>query len=446
MDLKKQNLLIEYLISSVDTFQKCTTIVQPEYFDPEARDAVRFIQQYYNDYNATPTPDVIEAETGKKYILRDVKRDQVDWCSDQVEKFCRSQAVKQSIMTAAAIYEKAEATGDVSEIPTIEKLVRDAITVSLNRDLGTSFFDDVQETLKKLLVAEIYEPTGWKEFDDILGGGLARKQMLLLSANSGGGKSIVMANLALNYVQQGKNALYISLELSEEMIYQRYIAMVTGVGTRDWQHQVDDIAHKITCDGDKSGSLYIKRMAQGSTSNQIRAYLKEFELKNGFVPDVIAVDYIDLMGSNEKISADNIHEKDKRASEELREIMNDYNAVGMTASQQNRGAVTATELNHSHIAGGISKINTTDVYVSIIMTDQMRAKGEMALQFLKTRSSDGVGQTIYLDYNKVSLRITDPNGLNLPPKGTQGGNSTPSDSSDIDSNEGLLGLMSSINS
>jgi KaiC/GvpD/RAD55 family RecA-like ATPase len=268
--------------------------------------------------------------------------------------------------------------------------------------------------------------------------------MLLLSANSGGGKSIVMANLALNYVEQGKNALYISLELSEEMIYQRYIAMVTGVSTREWQHQVDATAHKITAVGETSGSLFIKRMPQGCTSNQIRAYLKEFELKNGYVPDVIAVDYIDLMGSNEKVSADNIHEKDKRASEELREIMNDYNAVGMTASQQNRGAVTATELNHSHIAGGISKINTTDVYISIIMTDQMRAKGEMALQFLKTRSSDGVGQTIYLEYNKVTLRITDPNVLKLSPKKPPAENKQ-HDQFDSINNSGLLGLMTTIN-
>ncbi len=439
MNLKKQNLLIEYMISSVDTFALCTTIVQPDYFDPEARDSVRFIQNYYNEYNALPTPEQISADTGQTFQLREVTKDKVKWCSNQIEAFCRDAALRQAIMSAAAIYE----SGDKEKFPSIQTLVRDAIMVSLHREMGTSLFDDVNKTLQHLMTEDEYEATGWKELDDILGGGLARRQILLLSANSGGGKSIVMANLALNYVEKGLNALYISLELSEEMIYQRYIAMVTGVGTREWQHQVDDIAHKITAVGEKSGSLFIKRMPQGCTSNQIRAYLKEFELKNGYLPDVIAVDYIDLMGSNEKVSADNIHEKDKRASEELREIMNDYNAIGITASQQNRGAVTATELNHSHIAGGISKINTTDVYISIIMSDQMRAKGEMALQFLKTRSSDGVGQTIYLDYNKVSLRITDPNGLKIPPKGPPSQN-IPEQGDSITHN-GLLGLMSSIN-
>jgi len=437
MNLKKQLLLVEYMISSPDTFATCTTIINSDYFDPEARDSVKFVQEYYNDYNSLPTPEQIAAETGQDFQLREVTKDKVEYCSREIEKFCRSMALKQSIMDAASIYE----SGEADKFPAIETLVRDALMVSLTKDLGTSFFDDVESTLEKLLSSELYEPTGWTEFDDVLGGGLARKQTLLLSANSGGGKSIVMANIALNYVERGKNALYISLELSEEMIYQRYIAMVAGVSTRDWQHQVDDTAHKIHAAGDNAGTLFIKRMAQGSTSNQLRAYLKEFELKNNFIPDVICMDYIDLMGSNDKISADNIHEKDKRASEEFREIANDYNAIGITASQQNRGAVTATELNHSHIAGGISKINTTDVYVSIIMSDQMRAKGEIALNFLKTRSSDGVGQTIHLDYNKVTLRITDPNGLSMP----KVRRTSPEEEPAIDNSNNLLGLMSSIN-
>ena len=437
MNLKKQLLLVEYMISSPDTFATCTTIIQSDYFDPEARDSVKFVQEYYNDYNSLPTPEQIAAETGQEFQLRDVTKDKVEYCSREIERFCRSQALRQSIMDAAEIYEG----GDAEKFPSIETLVRDALMVSLTKDLGTSFFDDVEATLEKLLTSEMYEPTGWTEFDDILGGGLARKQTLLLSANSGGGKSIVMANLALNYVERGKNALYISLELSEEMIYQRYIAMVANVSTREWQLDVDDTAHKIHAAGDKSGSLFIKRMAQGSNSNQVRAYLKEFELKNGFIPDVICMDYIDLMGSNDKISADNIHEKDKRASEEFREIQNDYNAIGITASQQNRGAVNATELNHSHIAGGISKINTTDVYVSIITNDVMRAKGEMSLQFLKTRSSDGVGQTVHLNYNKVTLRITDPSGLSLPKVKQKVTN----EETTIDSGNNLLGLMSSIN-
>lgn len=134
---------------------------------------------------------------------------------------------------------------------------------------------------------------------------------------------------------------------------------------------------------------------------------------------MLVVDYLDIMGTNSKISADNVFEKDKLASEELRNIGSEYNMFVVTASQQNRGAVGQTDLNHSHIAGGLSKINTTDVYVSIIMTDSMRNSGEIAMQFLKTRSSDGVGKTIYLAWNGKTLRVTDPD--NKGPGGPGGG-------------------------
>ena len=136
-------------------------------------------------------------------------------------------------------------------------------------------------------------------------------------------------------------------------------------------------------------------------------------------------------------------EKDKRASEQLRSIANDYNMWVVTASQQNRGAVGQTDLNHSHIAGGISKVNTTDVYVSIIMNEAMRQQGTIAMQFLKTRSSDGVGKTIYLKWHNTTLRITDPDD-----SGPSGGSFKPRPTDtknmfDEPSGNGLLDLMSS---
>jgi KaiC/GvpD/RAD55 family RecA-like ATPase len=267
-----------------------------------------------------------------------------------------------------------------------------------------------------LAISEQTEATGWDDFDDLLNGGLVRKQLLLLSANSGGGKSVAMANLGLNYVMRGFNVLYITLELSEGMVSLRIDNMVSGIGSAGWQYKIPEIATKVESANAKegAGNLTIKYMNAGATSNDIRSYLKEYELTKGFVPDVIIVDYLDLLGINEKVSADNVFEKDKIASEQLRNIGNDYNAIMITASQQNRGAVNQTDLNHSHIAGGISKINTTDVYVSIIMTDAMRVAGEIAMMFLKTRSSDGVGKTVYLKWCGASLRITNQNSKGQP--------------------------------
>lgn len=437
MDIKKQKLLTEYLISSADTFALCASIIQPEYFDPELRNTISFIKKYYDEYNSTPTESQIEGETGVELKIQEVTKDQVSYCSNEIESFCKRKAIEKAILSSPALIDK----GDYGKV---EEIIRDAITVSLNRDLGLLYSDDPEERLRRLANTEETTSTNWKEVDELLNGGIVRKQMLLFSANSGGGKSIAMANLGLNFAQQGLNVLYISLELSEEMVSLRYDSMVTGISAAGWQYKISEIATKVESAIQNMGEITIKYMNAGSNSNDIRAYLKEFELTYGYTPDAIIVDYLDLMGTNEFISADNVFEKDKAAAEQLRNIANDYNAFMITAAQQNRTAVGQTDLNHSHIAGGISKINTTDVYISIIMNDAMRANGEIAFMFLKTRSSDGVGKTIYLKWDGSSLRITDPDGgghttpLNLKsPKAKNGSE----DFLNQPSGKGLIDLM-----
>jgi hypothetical protein len=153
-------------------------------------------------------------------------------------------------------------------------------------------------------------------------------------------------------------------------------------------------------------------MPSATNANAIRAYLKEFELKNGFIPDMLIVDYLDKMSPNEKISADNISEKDKLSSEQLNDIGFDYNMFIATASQQNRSAIDAQELNQSHIAGGLTKVNAVDIYISIILTPSMKAGGEVGFSFLKTRSNDGVGKTVYLRWEGRTLRILNPKSDN----------------------------------
>jgi hypothetical protein len=112
------------------------------------------------------------------------------------------------------------------------------------------------------------------------------------------------------------------------------------------------------------------------------------------------------MGSNERVSADNVFEKDKRSAEQLRDIGNDFNMAIATASQQNRSAVDEVRINQSHVAGGISKINTSDTWISIIATDTMKAQGECRFQFIKTRTSDGVGSQVTLRW-LPNIRLVD---------------------------------------
>ena len=149
-------------------------------------------------------------------------------------------------------------------------------------------------------------------------------------------------------------------------------------------------------------------MSSGKNANDIRSYIKEFEIKNNKKFDVILVDYLDLMMPiSRKVSPSDLFVKDKFVSEELRNLSMDLQTIFVTASQLNRGAVEEIEFDHSHIAGGLSKIQTADNVFGIFTSRAMRERGRYQIQLMKTRSSSGVGQKIDLEFDIDSLRIRD---------------------------------------
>jgi len=403
MESKKQKLLIEFLISSSDTFALCQNIVDPSYFDPEFRNSVEFIKQYYNDYSTTPNPHQIEAESNQKFETYDIQPDEIKYCAREIEKFCKHSAMKKASLAMPQLIKE----GKYAEA---EELVKGAVLVSLTNELGLRYFDTVEERLERMLKEDPTFPTGWTGVDNALFGGISRKELLLVSANSGGGKSITLANLAFNFANAGQNVLYISLELSEDVVAQRFDTMFTGISRRNWKEHTDEISKRVKTAAKDAGVIDIIQMPSGTTSNQIRAYLKEFYLHYDMTPDLLILDYLDNMSPNEHVSADNVFEKDKRSSEQLRQIGVDYNMFIATASQLNRSAVGAVEHNHSQIAGGISKINVADVYWSIIMTEEMRAMGKIVFILQKTRNSDGLGIQVHLRWDGKYLRIVDEDG------------------------------------
>lgn len=228
------------------------------------------------------------------------------------------------------------------------------------------------------------------------------------SHNSGAGKSLFLANLGVNFAEKGLNVIYLTFELSEELVSMRIDSMITGIATRDVFKSIDDVEMRVRVIGKKSGAFQVKYMPSGKTANDIRSYLKEFEVKTGRKPDVLLVDYLDLlMPISVKISPENLFIKDKFVSEELRNLAMERNCIFVTASQLNRGAVEEVEFDHSHISGGLSKIQTADNVFGIFTSRAMRERGKYQIQLMKTRSSSGVGQKIDLDFNIDTLRITD---------------------------------------
>ena len=168
-------------------------------------------------------------------------------------------------------------------------------------------------------------------------------------------------------------------------------------------------------------------MPSGKTSNDIRAYLKEYEIKVGKKVDVLLVDYLDLlMPISKSINPGDLFIKDKYVSEELRNLAVEKNCIFVTAAQLNRSAVEEVEFDHSHISGGLSKIQTADNVFGIFTSRAMRERGRYQLQLMKTRSSSGVGMKIDLEFNLESLRITD-----LPEEDQEHGGSAPRGSTSI---------------
>jgi hypothetical protein len=188
----------------------------------------------------------------------------------------------------------------------------------------------------------------------------------------------------------------------------RIDSMVTGVGTKEIFKDLDDVEMKVKMIGKKAGMLQIKYMPSGKTVNDIRAYIKEYEIRCGKKVDVLLVDYLDLlMPIGKKISAENLFVKDKYVSEELRNLAMEKKVLLVTAAQLNRGAVEEVEFDHSHISGGLSKIQTADNVFGIFTSRAMRERGRYQIQLMKTRSSSGVGQKVDLEFNIESLKISD---------------------------------------
>jgi archaellum biogenesis ATPase FlaH len=320
---------------------------------------------------------------------------------DEFESFTRHKSIERAILKSADLLEK-------HNYGEVESLIKEAVQIGLARDMGTDYFADPRARLMGLKDKNGQVTTGWKTMDQKLFGGFNRGELNIFAGGSGAGKSLFLANLGVNFALAGLNVVYLTLELSEALVSMRIDSMVTGISTRDVFKNLDDVEMKVKMIGKRSGMLQVKYMPSGKTANDIRAYMKEYEIKVGKKVDVLLVDYLDLlMPIGKKISAENLFIKDKYVSEELRNLAMEKQCVFVTAAQLNRGAVEEVEFDHSHISGGLSKIQTADNVFGIFTSRAMRERGRYQIQLMKTRSSSGVGQKLDLGFDIDTLRISD---------------------------------------
>ena len=398
-----QKLFIEMMMQDASSYVRVQNIYNPDNFDRSLRAVAEFIKTHTDSHKTLPSYEQIKATTGIELKpVPELNEGHYDWFMQEFEGFTKRQELERAILKAADLLEK----GDYDPV---EKLIKDAVQISLQKDMGTDYFYNPAERINRYYNSGGQVSTGWPQLDRLLYGGFSRGELNIFAGGSGSGKSLVMMNIALSWLQQGLSGVYITLELSEELTGLRTDAMLTGMGTKDIRKDVDTTSMKVVMVSKKSGKYRIKALPAQSNVNDIRSYLKEVQIQTGIKVDFVMVDYLDLvMPVSVKVNPNDQFIKDKYVAEELRNLAKELNILLVTASQLNRSAVEEVEFDHSHIAGGISKINTADNVFGIFTSRAMRERGRYQIQCMKSRSSTGVGQKIDLEYNIETMRITDP--------------------------------------
>jgi archaellum biogenesis ATPase FlaH len=397
-----QKLYLEIMLADAETFVRCQGIFDHTLFERKLQDAAEFMNEYAKNYNVLPDYEMVNASCRTELKRpEDLKDGHMQWFMDEFESFTRHKALERAIISSADLLDK-------SDYGAVEVMIKEAVQIGLARDMGTDYFADPRGRLMGIKDKNGQISTGWPSMDRRLFGGMNRGELNIFAGGSGAGKSLFLANLGVNWALQGLNVVYLTLELSEALVSMRIDSMITGVSTKEIFKDLDDVEMKVKMIGKKSGMLQVKYMPSGKTSNDLRAYLKEYEIKVGKKVDILLVDYLDLlMPVSKKISPADLFIKDKYVSEELRNLAVEKNCVLVTAAQLNRGAVEEVEFDHSHISGGLSKIQTADNVFGIFTSRAMRERGRYQIQLMKTRSSSGVGMKVDLEFNLESLKISD---------------------------------------
>jgi RecA/RadA recombinase len=397
-----QQLFLEIMMQDAQSFLRVQNIFNSENFDRHLKETAQFIYDHANEHKTLPDRAQIKAVTGVTLQeIPELNEGHLDWCLQEFEGFTRRKELERAILKSADLLEK-------GTYEPVEKLIKDAVQISLTKDLGTDYFEDPRGRLAALKDNNGQNSTGWPALDKLLYGGFNRGELQIFAGGSGSGKSLFMQNLAVNWMEAGLNGVYITLELSEGLTAMRIDSMLTNTAAKQLFKDLDTVEMKVKMMKKKAGNLQIKYMPAQSNVNDIRAFCKELQIKTGRSIDFMCVDYLDLlMPVSAKVSPNDQFVKDKYVSEELRNLAREMNILFVTASQLNRSAVEEIEFDHSHIAGGISKINTADNVFGIFTSRAMRERGRYQIQAMKTRSSSGVGQKVDLEFDMESLRIRD---------------------------------------
>jgi replicative DNA helicase len=410
-----ENIILFNSLVSQEYLASIIEYADPAYFnDNSIRTVFKTITTFFNERGTVPSHTEIKTRLTteeEKKAFNDVvikfKELDTKYNKDELvvntERFLKERCLYKTIVETAEKY----AQGKADPAETLQQFEK-AYSINLSDDMGHWYFEEVDEHIKEL--TKIYNPlpTGWKWLDERIEGGLFPKTLNCLVGQVNIGKSIFLGNIAANMVLKNKNVLLVSLEMSEFMYAKRISAQLTQIPHNNLKNYTDELKQQIDAiQKQLESKLVIKEYAPKTiTTRHLDAYITKLGHK-GFKPDIVVIDYINLLKNQVKNL--NSYETVKEIAESLRALSFKYNIPIVTASQLNRGSFNTASPGMEGISESIGLAATCDVICSLWQEEEDKQLGVINLGIQKNRFGPAFGNTAFkIKYETLTLNEVNP--------------------------------------
>lgn len=422
MNDKVELLVLKNLIFNEDYTRKVLPFLKPEYFqDYSQRILFDEIITFVGEYNKLPSKDALEIEIARRTDLNESSFKEInqlitsfepelvteDWLISTTERWCKDRAVYLALMDSIHIANGEDEKRTRDAIPAI---LQEALSVSFDSNIGHDYFKNSDDRFEYYHDVESKIPFEIERLNIITKGGVKSKTLNMIMGTTNAGKSICLCSFASSYLKQGKNVLYITLEMSEEEIAKRIDANLLDVNI----DHIEKVSKKVFDDKIKTlqnrlnGKLIIKEYPTGGASvNNFRSLLNELNLKKKFVPDIIIIDYLSICASSRyRKGMANSYEYVGSIAEEVRGLAKEYDVPIWSAIQSNRDQ----QANNDPTLAGISESakigHVSDFLVAIISNEELEQLGQYMFKQIKNRYNQKSKLTRFvvgIDYTKMRL-------------------------------------------
>ena len=397
--------ILNHLLNNEEFCRRVIPYIKKEYFDGSHRTVFDLITSFVNTHNKLPTAKVLDLELKKvsahEEILNQASRlieeiqeksdVDTDYLIKESENWCRERAVYNAIMESIQIIDKKDKERSEGAIP---EILSDALGVSFDQAIGHDYIDNSSERFDFYNLKEDRIPFDLDYFNKITKGGLPNKTLNIALAGTGVGKSLFMCHCASSVLEQGKNVLYITLEMAEERIAERIDANLMNLPIE----QLSSLPKKVFNDKigkiakGAIGKLIVKEYPTGSAhTGHFRALLNELKLKKNFKPDIIYIDYLNICASSRMRGMGgsiNSYTYIKAIAEELRGLAVEFNVPIVSATQTTRSGYSNTDVGLEDTSESFGLPATADLMFAIISTEELEELGQLLVKQLKNRYND----------------------------------------------------------